>query len=116
MGYGMPAAIAAKLILPERRVVAIADDQCFQMSIQELGTATQYGADIVVLVFKYQSSEPAGICHEQRHEERDCAADRLNPDFARLRRSYGALAGSQLEPMANSKKPWQARLRPTVLW
>ena len=51
MGYGVPAAIAAKLLHPDRMVVSAAGDGCFLMNGQELATAVQYGAGIIVLVF-----------------------------------------------------------------
>ena len=51
MGYGVPAAIAAKLLHPERIVIAAAGDGDFLMTGQELATAVQFNAAIVVLVF-----------------------------------------------------------------
>src|SRR3546814_16175150 len=50
MGYGVPAAVAAKIINPERTVVAFAGDGCFMMTGQEFATAIQYGANIIVVV------------------------------------------------------------------
>ena len=50
MGYGLPAAIAAKLAHPERTVVALAGDGCLLMTAQELATAVQYGLPIVIIV------------------------------------------------------------------
>ena len=50
MGYGLPAAIAAKLAHPERAVVALAGDGCLLMTVQELATAVQYGLPIIVIV------------------------------------------------------------------
>ena len=50
MGYGVPAAVAAKLVHPDRIVVCIAGDGDFSMTGQELITAVQYGAPVVVLV------------------------------------------------------------------
>ena len=50
MGYGLPAAVAAKLRHPERTVVCLAGDGCLQMTIQELSTARQHGADIIVII------------------------------------------------------------------
>jgi acetolactate synthase-1/2/3 large subunit len=52
MGYGVPAAVAAKLAAPERRVVALAGDGGFLMSGQEIETAVRYGAEILVVVFR----------------------------------------------------------------
>src|SRR5690606_28933122 len=50
MGYGLPAAIAAQLACPDRAVICLAGDGCFQMTMQEFGTACQYGANIVAIV------------------------------------------------------------------
>src|SRR5690606_6071478 len=50
MGYSVPAAIAASLTMPERRVVCFAGDGCFQMNGQELATAAQYGAKVLFIV------------------------------------------------------------------
>src|SRR4029079_8812838 len=51
MGYGVPAAVAAKIVQPSRMVITCAGDGCFLMNGQELATAVQYGANIIVLVF-----------------------------------------------------------------
>ncbi len=89
MGYGLPAAIAAKLENPARTVVCHAGDGCFQMNLQELGVAMQQRLGIVVLVFNN------GIWGTIRaHQERDfpgraIALDFENPDFTQLVRSYG---------------------------
>ncbi|HEX6957364.1 MAG TPA: thiamine pyrophosphate-binding protein, partial [Ferrovibrio sp.] len=50
MGYGVPAAVAAKLVNPQRTVVAFAGDGCFLMTGQEFATALQYGANVVIVV------------------------------------------------------------------
>ncbi len=50
MGYGLPAAIAAKIVYPERPVVALAGDGCLLMTGQELATAVQYGLAVVLIV------------------------------------------------------------------
>ncbi len=100
MGYGVPAAIAAKLAAPARTVVALAGDGCFQMTMQELGTAMQYGANIVVLVFNNRMWGTIRMHQERRYPGRPAASGLVNPDFAALARSYGALgltAASNLE-------------------
>jgi len=50
MGYGLPAAIAAGLHQPQRRVIAFAGDGCLQMTMQEIGTAMQYGVRVIIIV------------------------------------------------------------------
>lgn len=91
MGYGVPAAVAAKLAAPARTVVALAGDGCFQMTMQELGTAVQYGANIVVLVFNDRTRRSIRIDQERRYPGHGTAGDWVNPDFPALARSYGAL-------------------------
>ncbi|MGZ9893653.1 thiamine pyrophosphate-binding protein [Bordetella bronchiseptica] len=89
MGYGLPAAISAKLENPARTVVCYAGDGCFQMNMQELGVALQYRVGVVVLVFNN------GIWGTIRaHQERDfpgraIALDFQNPDFTQFVRAYG---------------------------
>ncbi|MFU1933003.1 thiamine pyrophosphate-dependent enzyme, partial [Bordetella avium] len=89
MGYGLPAAISAKLENPERTVVCYAGDGCFQMNMQELGVALQYRLGIVVLVFNN------GMWGTIRaHQERDFPARTIaltfqNPDFTQIIRGYG---------------------------
>ncbi|MEZ5923067.1 MAG: thiamine pyrophosphate-binding protein [Hyphomicrobiaceae bacterium] len=90
MGYGLPAAIAAKLHQPERPVVAIAGDGCFMMNGQELATACQYGANIVVLVVNNGMYGTIRMHQEREYPGRVMATSLVNPDFAALARSYGA--------------------------
>jgi acetolactate synthase-1/2/3 large subunit len=90
MGYGVPAAIAAKLVHPERIVVAAAGDGCFLMNGQELATAVQYGAAIIVLVFDNAMYGTIRMHQERDYPGRVIGTDLTNPDFAALARAYGA--------------------------
>jgi acetolactate synthase I/II/III large subunit len=90
MGYGLPAAVAAKLVHPERPVVAFAGDGCFLMNGQELATAVQYGAAIVVLVVNNGMYGTIRMHQERRFPGRTIGTDLVNPDFAALARAYGA--------------------------
>ena len=92
MGYGLPAAIAAKLALPSRTVVCFAGDGCFQMTGQELGTALQYGLAVIVIVANNAMYATIRMHQEQHYPGRVVATDLHNPDFAMLARSYGAHA------------------------
>jgi acetolactate synthase-1/2/3 large subunit len=91
MGYGVPAAVAAKLLHPERMVICAAGDGDFLMNGQELATAVQYGAAIVVLVFDNGSYGTIRMHQEREYPGRVSGTDLKNPDFAALARSYGAL-------------------------
>lgn len=90
MGYGLPAAIAAKLLYPDRAVVAVAGDGCFQMSLQELATAVQYELPIVVLVINNGMYGTIRMNQERRYPGRVHATSLVNPDFAALARAFGA--------------------------
>ena len=96
MGYGVPAAIAAKLRHPERLVVANAGDGCFLMNGQEMATAVQYGAPIVVLVWDNASYGTIRMHQEREYPGHVSGTDLRNPDFAAYARSFGA-AGFTVE-------------------
>ncbi|MEM8824813.1 MAG: thiamine pyrophosphate-dependent enzyme, partial [Pseudomonadota bacterium] len=89
MGYGLPAAVAAKLAKPETEVICLAGDGCFQMVMQEFGTAAQYGANIVVLISDNGMYGTIRM-HQQRHyPKRPSGTDLVNPDFTQIARAYG---------------------------
>jgi len=90
MGYGMPAAIAAKLLHPERIVVCVAGDGDFLMSGQELATAMQCGTAIVVLVVNNSMLGTIRMHQERQFPGRPVGTDLVNPDFAAYARSFGA--------------------------
>ncbi|MGS4987028.1 thiamine pyrophosphate-binding protein [Roseibium sp. RP-7] len=90
MGYGLPAAVSAKLAFPEREVVCFAGDGCLQMTMQEFGTACQDGANIIVLVIDNGMYGTIRMHQERTYPGRPSATKLVNPDFAALARSYGA--------------------------
>ncbi|EAQ26001.1 thiamine pyrophosphate-dependent enzyme [Roseovarius sp. 217] len=89
MGYGVPAAIAAKVMYPERRVVCFAGDGDFQMTCQELATAAQAGAQPVILILNNGIYGTIRAHQERTYPERVSGTDMVNPDFAALARAYG---------------------------
>jgi acetolactate synthase-1/2/3 large subunit len=89
MGYGLPAAIAAKLVHPERVVVAFAGDGCFQMSGHELGTAQQYDLPIVVILVENGIHGSIRVHQERNFPSRVMATDIVNPDFTAYARAFG---------------------------
>ncbi|MCQ1535853.1 acetolactate synthase large subunit [Methanosarcina sp. KYL-1] len=95
MGAGLPAGIAAKLLHPERRVLAICGDGGFMMNCQELETAIRYKIPIVVLVLNDNAFGFIKWKQKKMHFE-DFALDCGNPDFARFAESFGA-AGFRVE-------------------
>jgi acetolactate synthase I/II/III large subunit len=92
MGYGVPAAVAAALRFRDRPVVCVAGDGDFLMNGQELATAAQYGADLLVLVVDNGSYGTIRMHQERDYPERVSATDLANPDFAALARAYGGWA------------------------
>jgi acetolactate synthase I/II/III large subunit len=94
MGYGVPAAIAAKLLQPERTVVCFAGDGDFLMSAGELATAAQYSTKILVLVIDNGMYGTIRMHQERRFPGRVSATNLVNPDFVQFARSFGFHAAS----------------------
>jgi acetolactate synthase I/II/III large subunit len=89
MGYGLPAAVTAKLLHPERIVVCFAGDGDFLMSGQELATAIQYELPIIVLVVNNGMYGTIRMHQERHHPGRVSGTDLVNPDFARYADAFG---------------------------
>ena len=104
MGYGVPAAVAASLLYPERTAVNIAGDGDFLMTGQELATATAYGATRLVSIVVDNGTYGTIRMHQEReYPARVSGTDLFNPDFAALARAYGwraetIAATAQFEP------------------
>jgi acetolactate synthase-1/2/3 large subunit len=90
MGFGLPAALAAKVVHPGRPVVAVAGDGDFLMTGQELATAVQHRLDVVVLVANNGMYGTIRMHQERTYPGRVIATDLQNPDFAALAEAYGA--------------------------
>ncbi|MEO8564938.1 MAG: thiamine pyrophosphate-binding protein [Betaproteobacteria bacterium] len=90
MGYGVPAAIAAKAVCPERIVVSWNGDGCFLMNGQELATAVQYGLNVIFVVVDNGMYGTIRMHQEKHYPARVYGTDLVNPDFAALARAYGA--------------------------
>jgi acetolactate synthase-1/2/3 large subunit len=89
MGYGVPAAIAAKLAQPQKMVVCFAGDGCFLMAGQELATVMQYGLKIIFIVFNNRMLGTVRMVQELSYPGRVIGSDMYNPDFAALAVAYG---------------------------
>ena len=89
MGYGFPAAIAAKLHDPAKTVVCLAGDGCFQMTLNEMSTARQHGANVITVVANNGRYGTIRMHQERHYPGRDSGTDLANPDFAALARAYG---------------------------
>lgn len=100
MGFGFPAAMAAKLVHPEREVVAILGDGDFMMTLQDLETACREGIKVLVLVMNDHMYRVLNLRQRIQCQGRILGTCHGNPDFAALARSFGA-AGWRLEKVAD---------------
>ena len=117
MGYGLPAAIAAKIVHPERTVVCVAGDGDFVMSVSELATAAQYGVNIVVLIANNGVYGTIRMHQDRNYPGRISGTQISNPDFVALGASFGCHA-AKVERTADFAPAFQAALasnRPAVL-
>ena len=89
MGYGVPAAVAAKLTCPDRVVVSFSGDGCFLMNGQEIATAAQYGAHVIFVVINNGMYGTIRMHQERNYPGRVSGTDLHNPDFAALAQAYG---------------------------
>jgi acetolactate synthase I/II/III large subunit len=94
MGYGLPAAIAAKLAEPARSVVSFNGDGCFMMGCQELATAVRHQANVVFVVIDNSSYGTIRMHQERRYPGRPVGTALVNPDFVAFARSFGLRACS----------------------
>ncbi len=90
MGYGVPAAVAAKVVHPERTVVCLSGDGDFLMNGQELATAVQYSLPIVVVIVNNGMYGTIRMHQERQFPGRPYGTDLVNPDFAAYARAFGA--------------------------
>lgn len=114
MGYGVPAAIAAKIVQPGKTVVACAGDGCFMMSAMELATAARYQANVIFLVFNNGMYGTIRMHQERDYPHRVSGTDLTNPDFVAFAESFGLMAtrvettdafAPALEAARNAGKP-----------
>lgn len=89
MGYGLPAAVAAKLAAPEREVIAFCGDGDFLMNGQEFATAVQYGAPLIALVVNNGLYGTIRMHQEREYPGRVYGTALRNPDFAAYARAFG---------------------------
>jgi acetolactate synthase-1/2/3 large subunit len=112
MGYGVPAGVAAKLVHPDRPVIAFAGDGDFLMNGQELATAAQYGAKVIFIVVNNGMYGTIRMHQEKHYPGRVSGTSLSNPDFAALARAYG-LHGETVEKTADFEaafeRAWNAK-------
>lgn len=102
MGIAVPGAVAAKLIYPQRKIVAVTGDGGFMMNSQEIETAIRIGTPIVILIFNDQSYSLIKWKQLNRFQ-RSAFTDFTNPDFVKYAESFGAKGyriteASELQP------------------
>ena len=90
MGYGFPAAVAAKIVHPDRTVVCFCGDGDFLMTGQEMATVVQHRVGVIVLVVNNGMYGTIRMHQERHFPGRVIGTDLVNPDFAALARAYGA--------------------------
>ena len=116
MGYGVPAAVAAALLHPERTVVNVAGDGDFLMTGQELATATGYGANrgagrLISLVVDNGTYGTIRMHQEREYPGRVSGSDLFNPDFAALALAYGWRA-ARVDRTADFEAAFAEALKP----
>jgi len=89
MGYGVPSAVAAALVHPDRRVLSFSGDGCFLMNGQEIATAHQYRVAPIFFVINNGMYGTIRMHQERDYPSRVIGSDLVNPDFAALARAYG---------------------------
>ncbi|WP_106498410.1 thiamine pyrophosphate-dependent enzyme [Lentibacillus sp. Marseille-P4043] len=90
MGYGMPAALGAKLAFPNKQVVSLSGDGGFMMTVQELETAVRYNIPVISLVFNNNMYGTIRMHQEMHYPEKVMATDLGHVSFADLAKSIGA--------------------------
>jgi acetolactate synthase-1/2/3 large subunit len=91
MGYGVPAAVAAKAVHPDRTVISWNGDGCFMMNGQELATAVQHDLPVIFVVVNNGMYGTIRMHQERHYPDRVIGTELKNPDFAALARAYGAV-------------------------
>ncbi len=100
MGYGLPAALAAKWRFPERPVIAVAGDGCFQMNMADFATAAQHGLGIIALVLDNGQLGTIRGHQLRRFPGNDCGLTLQNPDFAAFAEACGGFGAHVRETEA----------------
>jgi acetolactate synthase-1/2/3 large subunit len=117
MGYGLPAAIAAKLQDPTRTVVNYAGDGCFLMTGQELATCAQYGLNVVTIVANNGMYGTIRAHQERQYPDRVSGTQLKNPNFADYARAFGG-HGEMVERTADFKPAFERALaagKPSII-
>jgi acetolactate synthase I/II/III large subunit len=119
MGYGLPAAIGAKMAFPDATVIDVAGDGSIQMNIQELATAKQYNCPVIVCILNNNYLGMVRQWQELFYDKRYAATVmEVTPDFVLLAEAYGAVGfrcTKTSEVEATIKKALEAVKKTTVI-
>ncbi|WP_085906041.1 thiamine pyrophosphate-binding protein [Kiloniella majae] len=125
MGYGVPAGIGAKIAEPDRVVVTLAGDGCFMMNGQEIATAVQYGANVIIIVVDNGCFGTIRMHQEREYPNRVISTRLNNPDFAALAQACGGFGVTvddadqfpeAFEQARNSGKPALIHMKVPNVW
>jgi acetolactate synthase I/II/III large subunit len=117
MGYGLPAAVGAKRLHPQRMVLCFAGDGCFLMNGQEFATAVQYGLPIIVIVVDNGMYGTIRMHQERSYPGRVTGTALTNPDFAAYAKAFGG-HGERVEETAEFAPAFERAVasgRPAIL-
>jgi len=103
MGYGLPAAIGAKMGRPEKEVICVCGDGGFQMTLQELGVCSQYGVNVKILLLDNNYLGMVRQWQELFFDKRYSFVELENPDFVKISEGFG-VAGHTVSDAANLKE------------
>ena len=120
MGFGLPAAIGAKMAAPERQVVSISGDGGYQMTIQELGTIFQTGCAVKIVVLNNEFLGMVRQWQQMFFDKRYASTEMINPDFVTIAKGYHIDAKkvdkridlkTSVQKMMRSSKPYFLEVR-----
>ncbi|KIW24673.1 uncharacterized protein PV07_10375 [Cladophialophora immunda] len=107
MGFGLPAALRAKLTRADDLVIDIDGDASFNMTIAELATAAQYNIGVKVLLFNNEQMEMISDLQRLYYQERFSQNRQSNPDFVKASAAYNVQADRWVNPVeVTSKLRW----------
>jgi acetolactate synthase I/II/III large subunit len=117
MGYGVPAAVAAKRLSPKTPVVSFAGDGCFLMNGQEFATAVQYDLPMVIVVCDNGMYGTIRMHQEREYPGRVSGTQLKNPDFAAYARAFGGHGETvrRTEEFAEAFKRCEASGKPSII-
>ena len=96
MGFGLPAAIGAKMAKPKKHVIAVIGDGGFQMTLQELGVLAQWDVRVKILLLDNEHLGMVRQWQELFFDKRYSAVELQNPDFVKISEGFG-VAGKRID-------------------